>query len=52
MVWQAGQSLYGNRFTIQREIGRSGFGITYLAQDGKGRQWVIKTFKGDDQSRP
>ncbi len=47
MVWQAEQSLYGNRYTIQKAIGKGGFGITYLAQDGKGRAWVIKTLKDE-----
>ena len=52
MVWQAGQSLYGNRYTIQRKIGNGGFGITYLAQDRKGLVWVVKTLKDEVMTNP
>jgi serine/threonine protein kinase len=47
MVWQAGQSLFGNRYTIQRQIGDGGFAITYLAKDSKGLVWVVKTLKDE-----
>lgn len=47
MVWQAGQSLYRNRYTVQGKLGSGGFGITYLVKDGKGREWVVKTLKDE-----
>jgi formylglycine-generating enzyme required for sulfatase activity len=33
MVWQSGQSLRDNAYRIGDELGRGGFGITYLAED-------------------
>lgn len=45
MTWQAGQTLHGDRYTIERPLGIGGFGITYLARDSHGRQVVIKTLK-------
>ena len=47
MVWQAGQSLDRNRYTIQKKLGSGGFGVTYLVKDGKGREWVVKTLKDE-----
>jgi hypothetical protein len=33
MVWSPQQQLYGNRYVIQRQLGKGGFGITYLAKN-------------------
>ncbi|MGL4502753.1 MAG: protein kinase domain-containing protein, partial [Planktothrix sp.] len=52
MVWQSGQSLYGNRFIIQREIGKGRFGITYLVHNQQGHSWVIKTLKDEVMTDP
>ncbi len=32
MVWESGQQLCSGLYTIERELGRGGFGITYLAR--------------------
>lgn len=45
MTWNAGHTLHGDRYTIERPLGIGGFGITYLARDTHGRQVVIKTLK-------
>ncbi|OCR01832.1 serine/threonine protein kinase [Oscillatoriales cyanobacterium USR001] len=43
MVWAIGQQLYGNRYIIERQLGKGGIGITYLAKTRDDRQVVIKT---------
>ena len=43
MAWQPGTKLYGDRYTIQRELGKGRFGITYLVRDKKDQDCVIKT---------
>lgn len=45
MSWNAGHTLHGDRYTIERPLGVGGFGITYLARDSRNRQVVIKTLK-------
>ena len=47
MVWQAGTQLFGNRYTIERQLGKGGFGITYLARQYDGKRVVIKTLKDE-----
>lgn len=42
MELRAGQSLRNGRYTIDRELGRGRFGITYLATRADGERWVIK----------
>nr|WP_230966588.1 hypothetical protein [Nostoc sp. NZL] len=32
MAWNPGQELFGDRYIIERELGRGGIGITYLAR--------------------
>ncbi|MCT7985667.1 bifunctional serine/threonine-protein kinase/formylglycine-generating enzyme family protein [Laspinema sp. A4] len=43
MVWQTGTKIFGNRYTIEKEIKKGGFGITYLVKDPQGKEWVLKT---------
>lgn len=43
MAWTAGQTLQGGKYTIEKELGRGRFGITYLAKDEDGNYLVIKT---------
>ncbi|MCT7985362.1 serine/threonine-protein kinase [Laspinema sp. A4] len=52
MVWQSGQCLYGDRFIIDKQIGKGGLGITYLAQNQRGQLWVIKTLKDEVMTNP
>jgi eukaryotic-like serine/threonine-protein kinase len=47
MGWVAGQKLHGDRYIIQRELGKGGFGVTYLAKTKKGQIVAIKTVKED-----
>jgi serine/threonine protein kinase len=47
MVWQAGHSLYSDRYRIERVLGQGGFGIAYLAHDRQGRRVVIKTLRDE-----
>ncbi|WP_017302979.1 bifunctional serine/threonine-protein kinase/formylglycine-generating enzyme family protein [Spirulina subsalsa] len=47
MVWQPGTKIFGDRYTIEKQIKKGGFGITYLVKDRQGRQWVLKTLKDE-----
>jgi eukaryotic-like serine/threonine-protein kinase len=42
MALNPGQVLQKGRYTIERELGRGRFGITYLAKRSDGERWVIK----------
>ena len=52
MIFTSGKKLFGDRYQIIRELGRGGFGITYLAEDNKGKQFVIKTLNENTQQSP
>jgi serine/threonine protein kinase len=47
MAWVAGNQLQGGKYTIERELGRGRFGITYLAKNKNGDRQVIKTLNDD-----
>ncbi|MCL1465635.1 serine/threonine protein kinase [Argonema galeatum] len=43
MAFNPKQQLHGGRYTIEKELGRGRFGITYLARDRNGDGVLIKT---------
>ncbi|MBH8552044.1 serine/threonine protein kinase [Nostocaceae cyanobacterium CENA357] len=47
MAWIAGDRLQGGEYTIERELGRGRFGITYLVKNKNGDRQVIKTLNDD-----
>lgn len=49
--WQPGQWL-NDRYQIEQELGRGGFGITFLAKDTSGNLFVIKTLNEYVQRQP
>ena len=51
MAWGSGKQLQSGRYTIEKELGEGGFGITYRARDNNGRHVVIKTLNDHVQRR-
>lgn len=51
MAWKIGQ-IVGNEYTIERELGEGGFGITYRAVKKNGQKVVIKTLNDTVQRQP
>jgi len=47
MAWVAGDRLQGGKYTIEKELGRGRFGITYLVKNQNGDRFVIKTLNDD-----
>jgi serine/threonine-protein kinase len=47
MAWTPGQTLQDGRYTIERELGRGRFAVTYLAKNEGGNLVVIKTLDED-----
>ncbi|MFS0513476.1 serine/threonine protein kinase [Nostoc sp. UIC 10607] len=43
MAWAAGDQLQGGKYTVEKELGRGRFGITYLARNRNSDRLVIKT---------
>jgi eukaryotic-like serine/threonine-protein kinase len=52
MPWARGQSLKGGEYIIEKDLGKGGFGITYLARQNNSQLVVIKTLNDDVQRRP
>ncbi|WP_295616746.1 serine/threonine-protein kinase [Chamaesiphon sp. GL140_3_metabinner_50] len=49
-IWQEGDKIKNDRFHILKQLGKGGFGITYLAEDTvKKQQIVIKTLNANQQ---
>ncbi len=47
MAWVKGDRLQGGKYTVERELGRGRFGITYLVKNKNGDRQVIKTLNDD-----
>lgn len=47
MAWVAGDQLQGDKYTIEKELGRGRFGITYLVKNKNRDRLVIKTLNDD-----
>jgi serine/threonine protein kinase len=41
-----------DKYTIEKELGRGGFGITYLAQNKRGKKFAIKILNNLDLTQP
>ncbi|TAF03682.1 MAG: serine/threonine protein kinase [Nostocales cyanobacterium] len=46
MVWVKGDQLQGGKYTVERELRRGRFGITYLVKNQNSDRLVIKTLDG------
>lgn len=51
-MWNPGQSLFGDRYFIERKLGEGGIGITYLAKNKRGELRVIKTLREQILNHP
>ncbi|MDJ0734204.1 MAG: bifunctional serine/threonine-protein kinase/formylglycine-generating enzyme family protein [Nostocaceae cyanobacterium] len=51
-IWTRGHQLQNGKYTIEIDIARGGFGITYLATDEHNQRVVIKTLNETVQKRP
>ena len=49
--WQPGYQLKNGKYTIEKELGKGGFGITYLATDRQNKPVVIKMLKDELRGR-
>ena len=49
--WQPGHQLKNGKYTIEKELGKGGFGITYLATNQQGKPVVIKMLKDELRGR-
>ncbi|WP_392531115.1 serine/threonine protein kinase [Nostoc sp. C117] len=47
MAWVAGDQLQGGKYTIEKELGRGRFGITYLVKNRNSDRQVIKILNDD-----
>ena len=47
MAWLPGKKLYGDRYIIQKELGKGGYSLAYIAKTNKGELVVIKTLKDE-----
>lgn len=47
MVWMPEQQIFNGYYTIERELGKGGFGITYLVRDPRGELEVVKTLNSE-----
>jgi serine/threonine protein kinase len=47
MAWRDSDRLQGGKYTIEKELGRGRFGITYLVKNNNGDRFVIKTLNDD-----
>ncbi|MEJ1932102.1 serine/threonine-protein kinase [Nostoc sp. NIES-2111] len=47
MAWVAGDQLQGGKYSIEKELGRGRFGITYLVKNRNSDRLVIKTLNDD-----
>ncbi|AFZ03216.1 serine/threonine protein kinase [Calothrix sp. PCC 6303] len=47
MAWVAGDQLQGGKYTIEKELGRGRFGITYLVKNRNGDRVVVKILNYD-----
>lgn len=45
--WQPGHQLKNGKYTIEKELGKGGFGVTYLAVNQQGKPVVIKMLKDE-----
>lgn len=52
MNWQPGDALLDGKYIIEKQLGRGGFGITYLARDRTNDRVAIKTLNDKVQQRP
>ncbi|WP_225225902.1 serine/threonine protein kinase [Komarekiella delphini-convector] len=47
VAWGTGDKLQGGKYTVERELGRGRFGITYLVRKSNNDRQVVKTLNDD-----